>query len=368
MPHVAPTIPEVGYGSFGWGDAIVLLPHLLYQVYGDLEPMRRHYGAMKKWVDFRTGTAKGFLNESWGFGDWVSPPPQTPNKVLGPMFHAHMAKLLAGMADLLGKPAEAKVYNTLFDNIVQAFNKAHVSEDGHITSDTQTSYIIALRYNILPVSKRAAAAKHLAASIERAGGHLNTGFLGTGHLLPSLSLSGDDAAAYKLLLTETYPSWLYTVNSGATTMWERWNSYTPQEGPRDVGGMNSYNHYAFGAVGEWMYETLGGIVGSPKGPGYAQFFLRPRPGGDVKFVRARYHSVRGDIASSWTKSSKAFTLNIEVPVHATAEVHVPAAAVEKVSEGGRPVAKAPGVKLLGLRDGAAVFEVASGTYQFVSTP
>jgi len=367
VPHVAPTTVELGYGSFGWGDAIVLLPQLLYDVYGDLEPVKRHYDAMKKWVNFRTSEAKGFLNEKWGFGDWVAPPPGTPNKVLGPMFHARMAKLVANMAALLAKTEDARNYNTLFENIVQAINKAHVSEDGHITSDTQTAYVIALRYDILPVAKRAMAAKHLLAAIERSTGHLNTGFLGTGHLLPALSMVGQDEAAYKLLMTETYPSWLYTVNNGATTMWERWNGYSPEEGPRDVGGMNSYNHYAFGAVGEWMYETLAGIQRSPKSPAFSTFVIRPRPGGDLKFVRARYHSVRGDIASSWSKTAKTFTMDVEVPVHATAEVHVPTSSAEKVFEGGRPATKAPGVKFLELRDGAAVFEVASGIYQFVVT-
>jgi alpha-L-rhamnosidase len=368
VPFVAPTTTELGYGSFGWGDAIVLLPTLLYDVYGDLEPAKRQYNAMKKWVDFRTSEAKGFLNEKWGFGDWVAPPPGTPNKVIGPMFHARVAKLVANTAELLGKPDDARTYNTLFDNIVQAINKAHVSDDGHITSDTQTSYVIALRYDILPVEKRALAVKHLLAAIARSNGHLNTGFLGTGHLLPALSMVGHDEAAYKLLLTETYPSWLYTVNNGATTMWERWNGYSPEEGPRDVGGMNSYNHYAFGAVGEWMYETLAGIKRAPKSPGFASFVIRPRPGGDLKFVRARYHSVRGDIGSAWSKTGKTFTMDVEVPVHASAKVHVPCTSVESVFEGVRPATKAPGVKFVEMRDGAAVFEVASGTYQFVVTP
>lgn len=368
VPDVAPTISLLGAGNFAWGDAMVFLPHLMFQVYGDRGPMLRHYDAMKKWVDFRTSKAKGFLNESWSFGDWVSPPPQTPNKVLGPLYHAKAASLLAQMAEALGKTQDAHTYKTLFENIKQAFNKAHVTADGKITSDTQTAYVIALRFDILPQDKRPLAAKHLLVAIDRANGHLNTGFIGTAHLLPALSMADQDAAAYKLLLTQTYPSWLYTVNNGATTMWERWNSYTPEEGPRDVGGMNSYNHYAFGAVGEWMYSTMAGIEVAPNSPGYARFVVRPRPGGDLKFVRARYRSVRGDIASAWVKTAKTFTLDVEIPVHATAEVHIPAADTANITEGGRPLAQSPGVKLLSKQPNATVVEVGAGTYQFAVKP
>lgn len=368
VPDVAPTTPQLGAGNFAWGDAMVFLPYLMFQVYNDRAPMQRHYEAMKKWVDFRTSKAKGFLNESWSFGDWVSPPPQTPNKVLSPLYHAHAANLLSQMAEALGKTEDARAYKALFENIKQAFNKAHVATDGKITSDTQTAYIIALRFNILPQDKRPLAAKHLMAAIDRANGHLNTGFLGTAHLLPALSMADQEDAAYKLLVTETYPSWLYTVNNGATTMWERWNSYTPEEGPRDVGGMNSYNHYAFGAVGEWMYSQLAGLQGAPNSPGYARFVLRPRPGGDLKFVRARYHSVRGDIASAWMKTAKGLTMDVEVPVHALAEVHIPSADADKITEGGRPLAQSPGVRLLEKQANETVVEVGAGVYQFAVKP
>ncbi len=368
VSHVAPTIEGLGYGSYGWGDAIVLLPYLLYQTYGDTEPMQKHYGAMKKWVDFRTQGAKGFLNTSWGFGDWVSPPPETPHSVLGPMFHAHIADLLSRMAQTLGKAEDAKAYATLFQNIKQAFNKAHVTGDSKITSDTQTAYVMALRYNLLPDDKRAAAANHLVAAIKRHNNHLNTGFLGTGHLLPALSEVNRTDVATQLLLTETYPSWLFSVNNGATTMWERWNSYTPETGPVDLGGMNSYNHYAFGAVGAWMYATLGGLRLDPVAPAFRRIIVRPEPGGELGFVKTRYQSIRGEIAVAWRQNKRGLLLDLQVPVHATAEVHIPTPRAEAVLEAGRAAVGAPGLKLLGVKDGHAVFEAGAGTYQFTQAP
>ena len=368
VSHVAPTIPNLGHGAYGWGDAMVLLPYLLYQVYGDTEPMRTHFDAMKKWVDFRAKIAKEVPNKNFEFGDWVSPEPQAPDEVLAPMFDAHSATLLARMASALGKPEDAKTYSTLAENIKTAFNKAHVKPDARITSDTQTAYIIALRYDILPEAKRAAATKHLVEAIHRFNTHLNTGFLGTGHLLPALSQVQQTELATKLLLTETYPSWLYTVNNGATTMWERWNSYTPETGPVDIGGMNSYNHYALGSVGEWMYARLGGISVDPETPGFRRVIVRPEPGGGLTWTKARYQSIRGEVAVAWTRNKQGLVLDVQVPVHATAEVHVPATAPEAVLEGGRPATKVPGLKLLGVESGRVVFEAAPGSYKFTQAP
>jgi alpha-L-rhamnosidase len=368
VPHVAPTSPGMGGGAYGWGDAIVILPYLLYQVYGDTRVIERHMTAMMKWVDFRTSKARNDLNEEWSFGDWVSPPPETPNKVLGPVFHARAAWLVSRMAAVIGKKAESEKYAALFERIKKAWNAAHVAPDGKIGTDTQTTYVMALRYEMLPPERRKAAADHLAAAIARHKGHLNTGFLGTGHLLPALSMEGRDEVAFDLLLKQTYPSWLFTVQNGATTMWERWDSYSPEKGPSNVGDMNSYNHYAFGAVGEWMYGTITGIDHAADAVGFSRIVLGPRKGGALTRARGRYRSVRGTIESSWRDMGNAWVWDVVVPVHATALAKIPAGAAASVREGGVALADAAGVKVVGERNGVVEVDLVPGRYRFTARP
>jgi len=344
----------------------VMLPWLLYRVYGDTRVLERHYAAMQKWVDFRTRGAKDYLNTAKSYGDWVSPPPQAPNEVIGPIYHAASARLLGRMAKVLGKSDDAAKYEDLFAKIKAAWNRAYVKPDGTIQSDTQTAYILGLRYDMLPAEQRPAAVKHLLAAIDRAGGHLATGFLGTGHLLHALSEGGRDDVAYDLLMSESYPSWLYTVKNGATTMWERWDSYSPETGPSNKGDMNSYNHYAYGAVGEWMYAHVAGIDMDADVPAWKRIVIRPTVGGGLTHAHGEHTTIRGKVASGWKLANGVLTLDVEIPVHATALVHVPAAAVEAVKEGGKPASSAAGVKFVGMRDGAAVFEVGAGRYKFTA--
>jgi alpha-L-rhamnosidase len=370
FPDIAPTIDIIGAGNFAWADAGVMIPWLLFEVYGDRRVLERHFGAMQRWIDHRTKGAKDDLNTSWSYGDWVSPPPQTPNAVIGPIYHAHGARLLGRAAAVLGKTEEAERYQALFERIRAAWNRAYVKPDGTIESDTQAAYVLALRYDMLPPEGRAAAVQHLAAAIDRAGGHLATGFLGTGNLLPALSAHGRADLAYDLLLKETNPSWLFSVKNGATTIWERWDGYSPETGPNNKGDMNSYNHYAFGAVGEWMYANVAGLDFDPAAPAWRRLVIRPLVGPAVARgltgARGEHMTVRGKVASAWKVVGGTLSLEVEVPVHATARVHVPASAVEAVKESGRPAARAPGVQVVGLVDGAAVFEVGAGRYRFTA--
>jgi alpha-L-rhamnosidase len=367
FPDVAPSVSTLGFGSFGWGDVGVFLPWLLYQTYGDLRVLERHYESARRWVDYRTSRAKDDLNTDDSFGDWVSPPPQTPNKVLSPMYHAQAAHVLANMARVLGKLDDTKRYDELTERIKVAFNKTFVAADGRITSDTQTAYAIALRFDMLPQDKRTLAKAHFVNSIQRFNNHLNTGFLGTGNLLPSLSLADSSALAYDLLMTDTFPSWLFTVKNGATTMWERWDSYSPQAGPNNVGDMNSYNHYAFGAVGEWMYAHIAGLQSDPEQPGWRKATVRPLLGGGLTSARAEYQSIRGRFVSAWKLDGHNFTLDVEIPAHATAKVFVPALSVDSVKEKLVSAAQSQSVVALGMQGDAAVFEVGSGQYHFTST-
>jgi alpha-L-rhamnosidase len=366
FPDVAPTTSVLGGGNFAWADVGVMLPWLLFQNYGDRRVLERHYDAMKRWVVFRNQGAKDWLNTANSFGDWVSPKPQAPNKVIGPIYHAAVARLLGQAAAVLGKSEDASFFNGVSTKIRTAFNRAYVAADGKIESDTQSAYILALHYDMLPEDKRAAATEHLVAAIGRAGNHLATGFLGTGNLLPALSENGRTDLAYQLLLTDTFPSWLFTVKNGATTMWERWDSYSPEKGPSNLGDMNSYNHYAFGAVGEWMYAHVAGLDRDPSALAWKKIVIKPVVGGGLSHATAEHESPRGKVVSAWKVAGGTFALDVEVPVHATATVHVPAANAEAVKEGGKPTASATGVRFVAMTDGAALFEVQSGRYRFTA--
>ncbi len=363
FPDFAPTNECTDTGHYGWGDAGVIVPWTIWRVYGDTRIIERHFAAMLKWVDHLTAKAAENHYGNWNFGDWVSPAPQTPNEVLAPIHHAFAARIVADMGEAIGRRQDAARMRAVFDGIKSAFAAKHVAADGRVTSDTQSAYILALRYGMLPEAQRPAAANHLVEAIERAGWHLHTGFLGTGHLLPALSEAGRDDVAFRLLLTDTFPSWLYTVKNGATTMWERWDSYTPESGPVNIGNMNSYNHYAFGAVGEWMYANIAGI--DLAGPGFREIVIRPRSGGVLTHARGEFRSVRGTIVSAWRIVDGRFRLDVTIPANATAEVHVPARGDAKdILEDTKPASGAEGVRFLRHEPGAAVFAVGSGTYRF----
>jgi alpha-L-rhamnosidase len=358
----APVMDPFEKGRFGWGDAGVILPWTIWKVYGDTRLLERNFRAMKGWVDHRSATAKDLLNTEWSYGDWVSPPPQTPHEILGPIYHSWAARIVAEMAAAIGRRDEAATYAKLADDVAAAWRTAHLLPDGRLSSDTQCAYVLALRYQMLLPEHREAASRHLVAAVERAGWHLHTGFLGTGHLLPALSEVGRDDVAFRLLLSDTFPSWLYTVKHGATTMWERWDSYHAELGPQNIGNMNSYNHYAFGAVGEWMYSVIGGIDLAE--PGFGRIVIRPRHGGLLTHARTEYRSIRGPIISAWRIVDGRFLLEVHIPANATAEVHVPTRDAGKVEESGGPVARAEGVRLLRAERDAAVFDVGSGSYAF----
>jgi alpha-L-rhamnosidase len=220
---------------------------------------------------------------------------------------------------------------------------------------------MALGFDLLPEAARGPAERRLVDLIETRGWHLSTGFLGVNLLLPVLTEIGRADVAYRLLQNTTYPSWGYSIVNGATTIWERWNSYTKEKGfgnPR----MNSFNHYAYGSAVEWLFRTVAGI--DTEEPGFRKLVIRPRPGGGLRFARASYDSLYGRIATDWRLEKGRLVLEVAVPPNTTARIHVPASRAEQVREGGRPAAEAPGVSFLGMEDGAAVYAVGSGSYRF----
>ncbi|MHC4694304.1 MAG: family 78 glycoside hydrolase catalytic domain, partial [Planctomycetota bacterium] len=363
FPDVAPHKVAMGSGVAAWGDAGVICPWTIYKVYDDKRVVEKHYESMKKWIAYLKKNSKDLLRPAYGYGDWVAVGSNTPKDVIATAYFAYSTRLVAKTAAVLGKDEDAKKYKALFRQIREAFNKAYVSEDGRIKGDTQTCYAMGIYFDLLAVDKRELAAKHLVDAIRKKNWHLSTGFVGLSYLLPALSQTDNLDVAYRLLNNETFPSWGYSIKNGATTIWERWDGWTEDKGFQDP-GMNSFNHYAFGSVGRWMFGVVAGI--DTDGPGYKRIIIDPQPGGGFSYAKASYESIHGQVKSFWEIKDSRFTLKITIPANTTATVYVPAAKPESVAESGIPAAMSEGVKFLQMEAGKAVYEVGSGDYVFVS--
>ena len=363
FPDVAPHKVAMGSGVAAWGDAGVICPWTIYRVYDDKRIVEKHYESMKKWVDYLQKNSENLLRPAKGYGDWVAVGSKTPKDVIATAYFAYSTRLVSKTAAAIGKNEDAKKYEALFERIKAAFNKAYVSDDGRIKGETQTCYSLGLYFDLLALDKRELAAKHLVEAIRKKDWHLSTGFVGLSYLLPALTQTGNLDIAYRLLNNETFPSWGYSIKNGATTIWERWDGWTEKKGFQDP-GMNSFNHYAFGSVGRWLFGTVTGI--DTEGPGYKRIIIRPRPGGGFNYAKASYKSIHGKIISDWRIKGRTFTLNVTIPANTTATVYVPAKDPESVTESGKPAAGSEGVKYLRMEEDAAVYEVGSGNYVFVS--
>ncbi|MFJ6850639.1 alpha-L-rhamnosidase [Streptomyces sp. NPDC091271] len=352
--HVAPDLPGVGNGAAGWGDAGVTVPWALYQAYGDVRVLEQSWSSMTDWLEYLEAHSTGLLRPADGFGDWLNIEDETPKDVIATAYFAHSADLVARTAEALGK--DPAPYRTLFGRVRDAFRAAYVSAGGRVKGDTQTAYVLALSMDLLTEDDRGPAADRLVALIEAKGWHLSTGFLGTPRLLPVLTDTGHTDVAYRLLLQRTFPSWGYQIDRGATTMWERWDSIRPDGSFQDA-GMNSFNHYAYGSVGEWMYANIAGIA--PGAPGFRKVLVRPRPGGGVTRAEGRFDSRYGPVATRWKKDADDFALSVVLPANTTAEVWVPGG--DERSAGRGPA------DFLRLDDGCAVFAVGSGTHRFTAS-
>jgi alpha-L-rhamnosidase len=373
FPDVAPLFGErseafLSRGAPAWGDAGVIVPWTIYKTYDDMRIVERHYDAMGRWMEYLRDANPDLLRRNKmgnNYGDWLSPKgAHTPKDLLATAYWAYDARLMAEMARVVGRPEDAKRYEDLFEGIKGAFNEAYVAPDGRIKGDTQTCYVVALHMDLLPEELRPAAADHLVAAIEREDWHLSTGFVGVGYLCLVLTETGHSDVAYRLLNNETYPSWGYTIKSGATTIWERWDGWTEENGFQSP-NMNSFNHYSLGSVGEWLYRYVAGLDMDPQTAGYGHIVIRPRPGGGLTHARGEYDSVRGRIVSAWSIEGEQFNLGVVIPANTTATVYVPVEGGTGISEGGKPVEQAEGVTVLSLGEGEAVLSVGSGSYEFV---
>lgn len=367
IPVVIPDVKSIpSPGSAGWGDVVTIIPWQFYQNYGDRRMLEVQYESMKKWVDHITQQSR---NELWNhgphFGDWLfySAPHDndgrsaiTDKYLIAQAFYIHSTQNVINAAKVLGRSADVAKYEELIKRIKNAFLREYVTPNGRMVSSTQTAYVLALNFDILPEDQRASAAKRLVDNISAYGNHLTTGFLGTPYLCHVLTRYGYTDVAYKLLMQETYPSWLYPVKMGATTIWERWDGIKPDGTFQDV-GMNSFNHYAYGAIGDWMYKTVTGIQPDPAAPGYKQFRIHPRPGGGLTHASAEYKSLYGTIASKWKLDGGKLKLEVTVPANTTARIVLPGAASASVTESGKAVQTTAEGK-------DAALQVGSGNYVF----
>jgi alpha-L-rhamnosidase len=361
FPDVAPRIVDPNGGVAAWGDAGTICPWTIYEVYNDKRLLAKHYGGMTRWVEWCRNNSKDLLRPNDGFGDWLSINAETPKDVIATAYFAYSTHLTAEAARVLGKTEDAKKYDDLFNQIKAAFNKAYVQADGRIKGNTQTCYVMALWFDLLPAEKRATAVKYLVDDITSRNTHLSTGFVGTSVLMPTLSANGQTPIAYKLFLNDTFPSWGFSIKHGATSIWERWDGWTPEKGFQDP-GMNSFAHYSFGAVARWMFQTVAGI--DMANPGFQQLKIDPQPAEGLTWVKASYRSVQGLIASEWKTEGGKFLLNLTIPANTTAQVYLPTRDVGFITEGDKPASQAEGVKFLRNENGDSVFEVGAGEYKF----
>ncbi|WP_136078202.1 alpha-L-rhamnosidase [Pontiella desulfatans] len=329
IPHVVPDILNAG-GSPGWMDAATIIPWDVYVSTGDAEMLSENYGMMEKLVAWYRGRSKdGLISKMGGFGDWLQPYAKdqkgdTPKELLGTAFYANSVQILADSATVLGKKADAAKYGAEAARVKAAFANHYFDADGKLRNapETQTAYLLAIGFNLVPDELQKKAARHLVALVDAADGHLRTGFLGTPFIAQVLDDMGHGDLAYSLLFKETYPSWFFSINQGATTMWERWNSYSHQDGFGNV-TMNSFNHYAYGAIGEWMIERVAGLSLDPEHPGYRHFFVRPLSGGPLTSARAELETAYGKAASGWRKEGNRLAMEVVVPPNTTATVEFP---------------------------------------------
>ena len=399
FPNFAPTpYIRLKYDfSPGWTEAGIICPYNIFKSYGDTRIIEHSWPNMEKFMDFyekRSGGNYVFEEGSFediiphgGFGDWLSIGKKTPPDMIATMYYGFCAQLMQEMAEAMGMDERAMHYRDVFERVIEglmshytdpdgkftcneaAYGKATQYVDGELgfTGHTQTAYANAIYMNFYTPAEEMKAGDYLVDLIRQNDGKLSTGFLGAKPLLPALSRTGHSDVAYDLFLQTTYPSWGFEVVNGATTIWERWNSYTLEEG---FGGernasMNSFSHYAFGAICEWMFGHAAGI--RTVSPGFRDVKIRPEPDRRLGYLKASYQSISGKIVSDWAFDGDRLTMEVEIPVNVSANIYVPAASLENIREGDVPAGEAAGLEYMGMEDGYAWFEAGSGRYSFTVT-
>jgi len=330
---ISDVIPDVlnSGGRTGWADAGVVIPWVVYQNYGDVNVLRTQYESMKRWIGYMEERAgEDYVwKEDWHYGDWLSFDDSksdymgayTAKDLIATAYYSYSSGLVAKVAAVLGKDEDASYYNELSGKVKEAFNLEYVTPNGRLVAHTQTAYTLALAFNLLNEEQSRKAAGYLAEDVEGFR-HITTGFLGTPLISQTLTNWGRNDLAYMLIHRKKYPSWLYPVAMGATTIWERWDGQKPDGSFQDV-GMNSFNHYAYGAIGKWLYEVVAGIGIDENNPGYKHVIINPRPGIGLSSAKATHNSMYGTILSGWTLEGETMTMEVEIPVNTSATIYIP---------------------------------------------
>lgn len=359
--------------SAGWGDVVVIAPWTMYQIYGDAKLLETQYPSMKAWVEYIRNKAGESMVWKRGsaFGDWLFylPPAgsrsdadgHTNRDYISTAFYAYSTKLTAQAAEVLGKKEDAAMYNTLFEKIKKEFARQYFTPVGRAASDSQTSYILALMFGLVPENLQPQAVEYLVEDIKGRKNHLSTGFLGTPYICQVLSDNGRADVAYDLLFQDTYPSWLYPVKMGATTIWERWDGQKTDSTFQSV-SMNSFNHYAYGAVGDWLYRVVAGIeIGKA---GYKHILIQPQPTAKLSFAKAHFESNYGRIESNWERKAGKMSLSVRIPANTTATIILPDAKLSDLTEGGKGVSESADFRNIRTDAKAVKVDVGSGVYVF----
>ena len=379
MPSVAPHIEGVGAdGGPAWADAAAICPWTMYLCYADKDLLARHFDSLAKFIGYMEVQSKDLIRSHpdtnvWhGYGDWLALDGSgnvfgnTPKDLIGTAMFAYSTSLVAKMARVLGRTKDAAHYTRLAARIRQAYQNRFLTADGIAAGLTQTSYVLTLQFDLAPVALRPKLVRELVRDIETRGHKLTTGFVGASYLPHVLSRFGRADIAYKLLHQKAWPSWLYAVTQGATTIWERWDGWTKENGFQDK-GMNSFNHYAYGAIGSWLYAVVAGVDLDPATPGFKRLHLAPQPGGELTSARGVLQSPHGQIMSAWKTSAGRFEWEVTVPANTTASARFPIPGKAKVADGRTPLARAAGVSKVKATATAVTCELAAGHYTFVAT-
>jgi alpha-L-rhamnosidase len=371
VPFVVPNVLGAGAaGATGWADVATIVPWNMYLAYGDKRILEQQYPSMKSWLAFMQAKSKNDLwNTGFHFGDWLFYRPFDDNDgssavtdkyLIAQCFYAHTTQILINTAKVLGKTEDIPAFESLLKKIKDAYLKEYVTGSGRLVSSTQTAYVLALEFDMLPETMRSQAAARLVENIKNYGNHLTTGFLGTPYLCEVLSRFGYTDMAYTLLLQETYPSWLYPVKMGATTIWERWNGIRT-DGSFEPASMNSFNHYAYGAIGDWMYRVMVGIDTYEDGVGYQHIKIEPHVGGSFTYASANLKTYYGTLSSGWKLVGNTIQIDALIPPNTHATVILPASARNEITENGKPLTD--DIKT-SFSDNTIQIEIGSGKYQF----
>ncbi len=330
VPHVVPNILGDQDGAAAWSDAAVIIPWVVYQTYGDVRVLEEQYESMTGWIEYissRCGS-NGLWQTGFQYGDWLALDKEegadrtgaTDKYLVANAYYAYSTDIVRKTAEILNKTADFEKYNMLYEKVKKAFNEEYITKTGRLVSETQTGCVLALHFDLAEEKYRNRILDSLTTNIANHKNHLTTGFVGTPYLCHTLTDNDEHDLAGTLLLKEDYPSWLYAVKKGATTIWERWNSILPN-GDFDESGMNSLNHYAYGSIGEWMYRKLAGI--NQLEPGYKKILIKPQFIKGITSVEASYQSVYGEIKSAWSCKDGKIEIQVVVPANTTAVIYLP---------------------------------------------